>query len=152
MLVVRRNEPLIPSTELIIVPRSVLDDPITALHIKLDHPSKDQLELLMKRFFYALYLTKAINHSYNTCHICMSLLKFPESLVKQSSDDPPETVGFSFVADILKFDRQLILLQRETVISYKSACIVSAKNKALYGVLWLVLLSNYTHWAVLLQL
>ena len=133
MLVVRRNEPLVPSTELIIVPHSVLDDLITAWHIKFDHPSKHQLELLMKRFFYALYLTKAINHSNNICYTCMSLLKFPESLVKQSSDDPPETVGFSSVADILKLDRQLILLERETVTFYKSACIVSVEKQ---GTLW----------------
>lgn len=130
MLVVRRNEPLVPSTELIIVPRSVLDGLITALHIKLDHPSKHQLELVMKRFFYALDLTKAINHSYNACHTCLSLQKFPDSLVKQSSDDPPETVGFSFAADILKRDRQLILLLRETVTSYTSACIVSDEKQS----------------------
>ena len=35
MLVVRRNDPLVPSTELIIVPRSVLHGLVTALHIKL---------------------------------------------------------------------------------------------------------------------
>ena len=38
MLVVRRNDPLLPSTELIIVFRSVLHGLVTALHIKLDHP------------------------------------------------------------------------------------------------------------------
>ena len=60
MLVVRRNDPLGPSTELIIVPRSVLHGLVTALHIKLDHPSRHQLELVMKRHFYVLDLTKAI--------------------------------------------------------------------------------------------
>ena len=40
LLVVPRNSPLSPSRELIIVPRSVLDGLVTALHIKLDHPSK----------------------------------------------------------------------------------------------------------------
>ena len=39
MLVVRLNDPLVPSAELIIVPRSVLHGLVTALHIKLDHPS-----------------------------------------------------------------------------------------------------------------
>ena len=58
MLVVRRNDPLVPSTELIIIPRSVLDGLITALHIKLDHPSRHQLELVMKCHFYALDLPK----------------------------------------------------------------------------------------------
>ena len=48
LLVVRRNDALSPSTDLIIVPRSVLDGLVTALHIKLDHPSKHQLQLVMK--------------------------------------------------------------------------------------------------------
>jgi len=34
---------------MIVVPRSVLDGLAKALHIKLDHPSKHQLELVMKR-------------------------------------------------------------------------------------------------------
>ena len=112
MLVVRRNVPLVPSTEFIIVPRSVLHGLVTALHIKLDHPSRHQLELVMKRHFYALDLTKAIERTYNSCHTCLSLQKFPDSLVKQTSEDPPESIGVSFAADILKRDRQLILLLR----------------------------------------
>ena len=88
MFVVRRNDPLVPSTELIIVPRSVLHGLVTALCIKLDHPSRHQLELVMKRHFFALDLTKAIERTYNSCQICLSLQKFPDSLVKQASEDP----------------------------------------------------------------
>ena len=123
MLVVRRNDPLVPSIELIIVPRSFLHGLVTVLHIKLDHPSRHQLELVMKRHN-ALDLTKAIERTYNSCHTCLSLQKFPDSLVKQASEDPPESIGISFAADILKRNRQLILLLRKTVTSYTAACIV----------------------------
>ena len=121
MLVVRRNDPLVLSAELIIVPRSVLHGLVTALHINLDNPSKHQLELVMKCHFYALDLTKAIERTYNSLHTCLSLQKCPYSLVKQTSEDPPESIGVSFAADILKRDRQLILLLRETVTSYTAA-------------------------------
>ena len=124
MLVVRRNDPLVPSTELIIIPRSVLDGLITALHIKLDHPSRHQLDLVMKHHFYALDLPKAIDNTYNSCHTCLSLQKFPDSLIKQTSEDPTETIGLSFAADILKRERQLVLILRETVTSYTKASIV----------------------------
>ena len=129
MLVVRRNDLLVPSTELIIVPRSVLHGLVTALHIKLDHPSRHQLELVMKLHFYALDLTKAIERTYNSCHTCLSLQKFPDSLVKQTSEDPQESIGVSFAADILKRDRQLILLLRKIVTSYTAACIVSYEKQ-----------------------
>ena len=93
MLVVRRNDHLVPSTELIIVPLSVLHGLVTALHIKLDHPSRHQLELVMMRNSYALDLTKAIERTYNSCHTCLSLQKFPDSLMKQTSEDPPKPIG-----------------------------------------------------------
>ena len=129
MLVVRRNDPLVPSNELIIVPHSVLHGLVTALHIKLDHPLRHQLELVMKRHFYALDLTKAIERTYNSCHTCLTLQKFPDSLVKQTSEDPPESIAVSFAADILKRDRQLILLLRKTVTSYTAACIISYEKQ-----------------------
>ena len=128
MLVVR-NDPLVHSTELIIVPRSVLHGLVTALNIKLDHPSRHQLELVMKRHFYALDLTKTIERTYNLCHKCLSLQKFPDSLVKQTPEDPPESIGVSFAADILKRDRQLILLLCKTITSYTAACIVSYEKQ-----------------------
>ena len=78
----------------------------------------------MKCHFYALDLPKAIDQTYNSCHTCLSLQKFPDSLIKQTSDDPPETIGFSFAADILKHERQLVLILRETVTSYTKASIV----------------------------
>lgn len=124
LLVVPRNDPLLPSKELIIVPRSVLHGLVTALHLKLDHPSKHQLQLVMKRHFYALDINSAIDQITDSCHICSSLQKFPESLVTQSSDDPPDTIGVSFAADVLKQNRQLILVLRETISSYTVACII----------------------------
>ena len=79
----------------------------------------------MKRHFYALDLPIAIDRTYNSFHTCLSLQKFPDSLIKQTSDDPPETKGLSFTADILKHERQLVLyILRETVTSYAKASIV----------------------------
>ena len=69
LLVVPRKDPLSPSSELIIVPRSVLDGLVTALHIRLDHPSKRQLMLVMKSHFYTLDLAKAVENAYDSCHV-----------------------------------------------------------------------------------
>ncbi|CAC5401057.1 unnamed protein product [Mytilus coruscus] len=124
LLVVRRCDPLAPPNELIIVPRSVLDGLVTALHIKLDHPSKHQLNLVLKRPFYALDMPKAAEQASDSCHTCASLKRFPKSLVEQSSEDPPDLVGISYVADVLKRNRQLILVVRETVTSYTSTCFI----------------------------
>ena len=90
LLVVRHCDPLSPPSELIIVPRSVLDGLVTALHIKLDHPSKHQLSLVLKRHFYALDMSKAIDHASKydtTCHTCATLKRFP----KLSLNNPRKT-------------------------------------------------------------
>ncbi|MCG7875882.1 MAG: RNase H-like domain-containing protein [Candidatus Thiodiazotropha endolucinida] len=129
LLVVPRNDPLSPTRELIIVPRSVAHGLVTALHLKLDHPSKHQLQVVMKRHFYVLDMTSIIESATDSCHVCSSLKKFPESLVTQSSEDPPDAIGMSFAADVLKQNRQLILVLRESVSSYTAACLIDNEKQ-----------------------
>ena len=125
LLVVHRQPPLSPSNDLIIVPRTVLDGLVTALHIKLDHPpSKRQLQLVMKRQFYALDMPQVIDHVCETCHTCASLRKLPETLTKHTSENPPDIVGVSFAADVLRRGKQVVLVLRETTTSYTSASII----------------------------
>ena len=58
------------------------------------------------------------------CHLCSSLKKVPLSLVEQSTCDPPDGIGISFAADIIKGYRQLILVARETATSFTAACLL----------------------------
>ena len=92
MLVVRRNDPFnLQWIFKIVVPRNVLDGLVTAMHIKFDHPTKHQLNLV----------TKSIDLISDSCHICASLKKFPDHLITQSIDEPIQKVGISFAADVL---------------------------------------------------
>ena len=43
----------------------------------------------------------------------------------QSSDNPPDAVGISFAADVIKLHRQLILLLRECSTSFTTTCLIS---------------------------
>ena len=61
LLVVCRNEPLAPCRESMVVPRQVLDGLLMALHLKLDHPSKHQMKLVVRRYFFALDMDKNID-------------------------------------------------------------------------------------------
>ena len=124
LLVVRRTDPLSPSTELIVVPRSVLDGLVTALHIKLDHPSKHQLQLVMRRNFFALDMPAAIARVSDTCHTCASLKKLPLQVVQHSTKEPPKVVGVSFAADVLKRCKQTIIVVRETTTSFTATSII----------------------------
>ena len=129
MLVVRRNDPLSPSRECIIVPRMVLNGLVTALHIQLEHPSAHQLKQVMRRYLFALDLDKAIEMTSHSCHHCASVINTPTMTVPQSTSDPPEVVGISYAADIIKRERQLILVLRECVISYTACCFVADERR-----------------------
>ena len=121
---VKHAQPFVPVAEAIVVPRSVLDGLLTALHIKLNHPFRYQFQMVLQRQFFALDMNDAISGLTSACHICASLKSFPSSLVKQSSDDPPEVVGVSFAADMIKRYRQLILVVRECTTSFTTSCLV----------------------------
>ncbi|XP_068703830.1 uncharacterized protein [Montipora foliosa] len=124
LLVVKRTLPLAPVAEAIVVPRSVLDGLLTALHIKLNHPSRHQFQMVVQRQFFALDMNDAISRVTSACHTCASQRSFPSSLVHQSSEDPPEIVGISFAADVIKRHRQLILVLRECATSFTASCLV----------------------------
>ena len=124
LLIIQHQQPLSHPIELMVIPRSVLDRLLTAIHIKLDHPSKHQLQMVIQHHFFALNMSAAIAQVSDSCHTCASLKKFSTSLTNQSSEDPPEVVGVSFAADIVKRCRQFILLLRECTTSYTSSCLV----------------------------
>ena len=124
LLVVKSTLPFAPVSEAIVVPRSVLDGLLTALHIKLNHPSRHQFQMVLQRQFFALDMNDAISRVTSACHTCASLRSFPSSLVHQSSEDPPEVVGISFAADVIKRHRQLILVLRECATSFTASCLV----------------------------
>ena len=121
LLVVKHTDVLAPTRERVIVPRQVLDGLLTALHIKLEHPSSHQLKSVFRRYLYALDCDKSIERMTNSCHQCTALQKTPHTVIPQTTCDPPEAVGISFAADVLKRERQKILVVRETVTSYTSA-------------------------------
>ena len=115
--------PFAPTKELIVVPRQVLDGLLTA-----NHPSKHQLELVVRRNVFALNIDNAIERLTDTCHTCMSLKSIPTTLIEQATTDAPEAIGVSFAADVIKRNRQLIFVVRETLSSNTSTCIVESER------------------------
>ncbi|KAK3723315.1 hypothetical protein QZH41_014390 [Actinostola sp. cb2023] len=113
----------------IVVPRQVLEGFLTALHIKLDHPSSHQLRSAANRYFFALDMDKAIDHVTKSCHPCAVLKKTPKSLIEQSTNPPPDAVGTTFAADVIKRARQLILVLRECSTLYTKTLLLSDECK-----------------------
>ena len=84
----------------------------------------------MKRHFYALDMAKVVDRVCDACHTCASLRKLPKPLIKHNSETPPNRVGVSFAADVLKRCKQIILILRETTTSFTTASIISDEKSA----------------------
>ena len=124
LLVVKRSEKYTPVVECIVIPRSLFHGLTTAMHLKFEHPSPYQLKQIMRRAFYAISMDQVIEEVSNSCPQCAALRTVPNHLVEQSTEPPPYAIGMSFAADVLKRERQLILISREYVTSYTQAIIV----------------------------
>ena len=128
LLVVRDHQPFQPPRERLVVPQSVLDGLLTALHIRFSHPSKYQMKRLFSRYFFALDVDKAIDLVSSSCHICESVKSIPKHFQPQSSEDAPQSIGISFAADVARRHRQLILVVRETVSSYTLTTLIKSEK------------------------
>ena len=128
-LVVRCDEPFASPHECIVIPRAIIDGFLSALHVKLNHLSRHRIKLIIQRYFFALVFDKALDRCSQSCHLFSSLKNVPSSLVEQSTSDPPEGVGISVAADVMKRYRQLILVVRETSTSYTAACLLDDERR-----------------------
>ena len=125
LVVFREELPFHLSRDRIVVPRAVLDGFLTALHVRFDHPSQNQLKKVFNRYFYALDIDKSVGLISANCHHCLSLRSFPTTMTPQTSEPPPDTIGVSFAADVIRRYRQYILVLRETVTSYTRSMLIS---------------------------
>ena len=88
-------------TERIVVPREYLHGLLECLHIKLNHPSKLQLQKVFQRAYFGLNVDQAIDAVCQNCHTCVSLANLPNKFMKQSITTSPTSIGSHFSADIV---------------------------------------------------
>lgn len=128
LLIVPQCDAFSPSREAIVVPEDVLPGLLTALHLRLNHPSQCELSKVVKRYFWAINLDSALETVSKMCHLCASLSKVPSSLLPESTSDPPESVGSCFAADVMRRERQKILVVREYVSAFTRTAILPSEK------------------------
>ena len=127
---VRDSLPLQPVRERIAGPRDIIDGLLIAVHIRFSHPSEFQLKCLISRYFFALDLDQSITAATSSCHHCQSLKKVPTYLQAQTTSLPPEIIGCSFAADIMRRSKQHIFLLRETASAYTMTSFVNSEQRS----------------------
>ena len=80
--------------------------------------------MVAKRYLFALDMDKAIDCVTSGCHTCAALQQSSHARVEQYSSPPPNVIGQSFAADVIKRSHQLILVLRETVTSFTATSFI----------------------------
>ena len=124
LLVVKQPAAFKPTRHLTVVPKHVLPGLLTALHFRLNHPSKTQLQRAFDRHFFALNTAMEITSVTASCSQCAALACLPKEVAEYSTSDPPDGPGTSFACDILCRSRQKILLVRDCFSSFTKAVII----------------------------
>jgi hypothetical protein len=128
LLIVKLDRPFQPTRERIVLPRNAIFGLLTAVHLKFHHPSAHQLKQLISRYFFALDLDNAVLTVVNNCHHCSSLKTVPTRFREQSTSDPPDFIGSSFAADVMRRCKQMILVLRETVSSFTLTMLINSEK------------------------
>lgn len=129
LLVHRIVKPL-QITDQIVVPENVTEGILTALHLRLQHPTAHQLVKAFNRYFYCLNLNEVASQVSKSCYHCNSIKDVPKSFIEQSSCEPPSHVGINYAADIIRRCKQKIFILRETTTSYTLAQMINNETKA----------------------
>ena len=124
LVTISSPDPFGKSYEAISVPTRFFPGLIHALHLKLDHPSKHQLQKLVSRYFYSPGQARIIDEVSDSCVTCTSLRKLPKELFSESTK-PNETFCSRYSADVIKKDSQLIFVCREKLSQFTTSRIIS---------------------------
>jgi hypothetical protein len=124
LLIVHRAAPFGPFKDLVIIPQRILPGILTALHLRLSHPTKFQLKSVFHRHFYALDADKAIDTVTQLCSQCASIAKLPKEVVQFSTSKSPDRPGLAFSCDVMCRARQKVIALRDDFSSYTKAAII----------------------------
>ena len=105
------------------IPTNLYPSIIQSLHIKLQHPSRNQMHRFAHRFFHCTGSTQVIDDVHKSCQTCTSLSKLPTSL-STFTTDKVDTFGSSFSADVMVSDSQKILICREKLTQFTFSKII----------------------------
>ena len=125
VLVVDTPVPLSASKqEKIVVPYLHLPAILMQLHTKHGHPTKNQMGLVFNKHFFAYRSATAIDELYENCAICITMKRLPKQLDQYEVTTNAKKPGSNFGVDIIKRNKQLIMVARDQFSSYTVAEIV----------------------------
>ena len=101
----------------VVVPPKLFPGLISALHHKLQHPTKYQMGKLVGRYFYCPRAAAHIDECVDNCHTCFSIKPLPPTIFSETTTQP-DVFGTRFSVDIMKRNGQVILFMVELLTHF----------------------------------
>ena len=105
------------------IPPTLFPGLVSALHVRLDHPSRTQLANLIARYFYTPGWRTTVEEICDNCHQCASLRKLPKVLLNDTTATT-DGIASNFAADVIERHSQKILIVRENLSQYTRGVII----------------------------
>ena len=124
LITVTNNQETGDQTQAIVVPQALYPGLAHSIHLKTMHSSKQQLQRLMCRYFYAVGHQRMVAEVIDNCHTCLSLKQLPKELFPETTGEV-KGFGSHFACDVMVRHSQKILLIREKLTQYTHGCILA---------------------------
>ena len=109
----------------IVVPGKHLQTILMQIHLKHGHPTKNQMILIFNKNFYSYGSTAQIDALYESCSMCTALKRIPKQLFNYEVTTNANKPGTHFGIDIMKRNKQHVLVARDQFSSYTTADLVN---------------------------
>ena len=100
------------------VPKHMYPGLVQALHIRMSHPSKGQMNALISRYFTCPGHSAIIDQVVDSCLQCLSMKQLPKEFNEMSPSPVADRMGQKFSLDIIERNKQKVLGVREDLTKY----------------------------------
>ena len=102
---------------LIVVPSPLFPGLVTSIHLRLQHPTKHQMNKFLGQYFFCPGSSTMVGECVDNCYTCISLKSIPPALFSEATTQP-ETFGTRFSVDVMKRNGQNILFLVEVLTQF----------------------------------
>ena len=112
----------------VVIPKDKVSTILQMIHLKGNHPSLYQSEKVFARYFFCPGFRNILTEFYSQCFLCTSVKKNESPKPPFREPDPPNHPGTHFNIDVMKRNKQIILVCTDIFSKYVTAVLIPSET------------------------
>lgn len=112
----------------IVIPKEKIITILQMIHLKGNHPSQYQSDKVFSRYFFCPGFRQVLGTFYEQCFLCTSVKKNDHPKPPYRDPDPPDHPGTHFNIDVMKRNKQVILVCTDIFSKYVTAVLIPSET------------------------